>query len=114
MVTTRDADAQKTAVWAGLDVLGKSRPHLLLEGESPNTYLARWQSSPVPAHVLAGRLRRALPGSKVLTVRSFPGRATVRPSTQSGRIDTRHNVSIEFALGLEPDVPEETKRCAVG
>ena len=108
MVGTSGTDAQKTAVWANLDALGKSRPHLLLDGESPNTYVARWQGSPVPAHVLAGRLRRALPGSKVLHVRALPGRGLV------GRAEARHHVTIEFALGPESDVPEEAKRCAEG
>ncbi len=114
MVARGDADAQKTAVWAGLDVLGRSRPHLLLEGEAPNTYVARWRSSPVPAHVLAGRLRHALPDSTVLTVRSVPGRPTVRGRSQNGRSDARQHVTIEFALGPEPDAPEEGKPCAEG
>ncbi len=114
-------DAQKTAVWAGLDALGKSRPHLLLDGEAPNTYVARWRSSAVPAHVLAGRLRHALPGSKVLTVRSLPGRPTVKQAAQSGASGARHHITIEFVLKPDPqpdppqpDVSEEEKPCAEG
>lgn len=107
------ADTQKTAVWAGLDTLGRSRPHLLLDGEAPNTYVARWRSSAVPAHVLAGRLRGALPGSTVLAVRSVPGRPTVKPVPPNGRSDARHHVTIEFAV--QPDAArEEAKPCAEG
>jgi hypothetical protein len=91
MVARGDADARKAALWSSLDALGRSRPHLLLEGESPETYVARWQGSPVPAHVLAGRLRRALPGSRVLAVRSFAARAAVSRAA-------RQHVTIEFAL----------------
>jgi hypothetical protein len=113
MVASGGADARKTAVWTGLDALGRSRPHLLLDGETPNTYVARWRSSAVPAHVLAGRLRGALPGSKVLAVRSLPGRPTVKQVTQNGRSGARHHITIEFAV--QPDAaPEGGKPCAEG
>ena len=114
MVVSREADRRKSAVWAGLDALGRSRPHLLLQGETATTYLARWQNSTVPAHVLVGRLRRALPDSTILRLRSWPGRADFSASARKGRLETRHNVEIEFALGTEPGVPEDGKPSAEG
>ncbi len=121
MVVTGEADRRKATVWTGLEALGRSRPDLLLEGEAA-TYLARWRSSPVPARVLAWRLRAALPGSTVVRVRSWPTRGGVVGPDANGRLTPRHGVAIEFALGPEPvasepdvaETVEEEKPCVEG